>query len=178
MPARRPRAARRRRGWGAAAGACADRLRPARPALWGRSFNFSHAGASTGENGAVTPQDAAELPLVGRATELEEVETRLRAGGCVAVAGPLGIGKSRLLAELAGRADARGHVVLAGGGSEYEVGVPYGVAVETLADYLASLGPGEHATLAPELAPLFPALVPAAPPTATVDAERFHTHRA
>ena len=121
----------------------------------------------------------ADLPLVGRAKELQEVEARLGAGGCVVVAGPLGIGKSRLLAVCAARADARGHVVLAGRGSEYEVGVPYGVAIETLADYLASLGPGEHAALAPELAPVFPALVPSAPrPAAPFDAERFHTHRA
>src|SRR5689334_893457 len=84
-----------------------------------------------GENGGV-----AELPLVGRARELEEVEARLGEGGCVAVAGPLGIGKSRLLAELAARADARGHVVLSGRGSEYEGGVPYGVTIETLTDYL------------------------------------------
>jgi predicted ATPase len=63
--------------------------------------------------------------LVGRDAELAAFERALVAldGGAartVAISGEPGIGKSRLLDELARRAEARGHVVLAGRASELE----------------------------------------------------------
>ena len=63
--------------------------------------------------------------LVGRADELrsiDEVLAELGRGrpGAVEVAGEPGIGKTRLLRELAARAEASGHLVLAGSASELE----------------------------------------------------------
>jgi hypothetical protein len=63
-------------------------------------------------------------PIVGRALELAAADAALarveekRDCACLAVAGSLGLGKSRLLGELELRAEARGGLVLAGRGSE------------------------------------------------------------
>jgi DNA-binding NarL/FixJ family response regulator/tetratricopeptide (TPR) repeat protein len=109
---------------------------------------------------------------------------RARSGACLAFAGALGLGKSRLLAELEARAEGRGDLVLAGRASEYELGVPYGVAVDALDDYLRALGPRELSRLgedhAAELAPVFPALGPGTGGVeeGAVEAERYRTHRA
>src|SRR5688500_15023890 len=70
-------------------------------------------------------------PLVGRAQELEAMDVALggvdrRRGLCLAIAGVLGLGKSRLLRELENRAEARGNLMLAAQGSELEAGIPYG----------------------------------------------------
>ena len=94
-----------------------------------------------------------QRPSSGREREIAAIEARMDGGGYVAIAGPLGIGKSRLLAELAVRAERRGYAVLVGRGSEYESGVPYGVLAE--------------ATLS----------LPAPEPGA-LDAERYNVHRA
>ena len=48
-----------------------------------------------------------------------------------------GIGKTRLLAELAARADARGHIVLGGAGADLERDLPFWVFVDALDEYLA-----------------------------------------
>ena len=63
--------------------------------------------------------------FVGRSPELQQLDDALEqlgAGGAVAleVLGAAGIGKTRLLGELAARADARGHIVLSGSGSDLE----------------------------------------------------------
>lgn len=99
--------------------------------------------------------------LVGRLQELEAIEAALdrsrTRGACLAFSGPLGLGKSRLLRELEGRADARGDLVLSGVGSEWEAAVPYGVTSGMLADYLAALP-------APELERLTVASCPSCSP--------------
>jgi molecular chaperone GrpE len=64
-------------------------------------------------------------PFVGRAAELgslDDVAARLdrRSFAAVEVAGEPGMGKTRLLAELAERADRRGQLVLTGAASELE----------------------------------------------------------
>ncbi|MFE0648443.1 AAA family ATPase [Streptomyces sp. NPDC059534] len=81
-------------------------------------------------------------PLVGREAELErwgEVLDR-RLGGVdgpavVDIAGPAGIGKSRLLAEFCRRAESRGMRVLRGRAAEYEQHLPYHPFSDALADH-------------------------------------------
>ncbi|MDN5930632.1 MAG: AAA family ATPase [Pseudonocardia sp.] len=71
-------------------------------------------------------------PLVGRQAEWAQALALLRGGGWLSVAGEPGIGKSRLLAELAAEAGRRGHLVLTGRGSELEREVPFGLWVDAL----------------------------------------------
>src|SRR5262249_60052699 len=77
-------------------------------------------------------------------------------------AGERGVGKPRLLGELAARAGARGHLVLSGGGSGLESDLPFSVFVDALDEYVAGLEPGRLAMLddavQAELAHVFPAL--------------------
>jgi DNA-binding NarL/FixJ family response regulator/tetratricopeptide (TPR) repeat protein len=82
-------------------------------------------------------------PLVGRTNEraalaaaLERVRTGA-AGQVVAIAGEPGIGKSRLLAELAG--SAAGCVVLGAAASEFADDLPYGVWAEAIDPHLQAL---------------------------------------
>ena len=84
--------------------------------------------------------------LVGRAAELASVDGTLAelSGGrfcALELAGEPGIGKTRLLAELSARADARGHVVLWGAASELERELPFWVFVDALDEYVAGLEP-------------------------------------
>lgn len=128
-------------------------------------------------------------PLVGRARELDAIDTALgavdrRQGVCLAFAGALGLGKSRLLRELEELAEARGDLVLAAQGSELEAGIPYGVISDALEDYLGALPAPELTRVADglggELAPVLPSLAkePVPPSRRTVEAERYRTHRA
>ena len=52
--------------------------------------------------------------------------------------------QGRLLAELAGRAEARGHIVLSGSASEQEHDLPFSVFIHALDEFLASLEPDER----------------------------------
>ena len=84
--------------------------------------------------------------LVGRGAELGVINTALaglksRNFGAVELAGEPGIGKTRLLRELASRADGEGHVVLSGSASEFERDLPFWVFVDALDEYLAALEP-------------------------------------
>ena len=126
--------------------------------------------------------------LLGRRSELLLLDAALDtldgggAMGVVQVAGAPGIGKSRLLAELAARAEARYHVVLAGRASEFERDLPFGVFVDAVDDYLASLDAARLAALTsrlPELTAAFPALaVPTGRGQPVLQAERYRIHRA
>src|SRR5262245_11362433 len=95
-------------------------------------------GEDRGTVGAALSRD--RTPLIGRGPELGAIDAALdsvrrdRAGVCLALAGGLGLGKSRLLRELAARAEDRGDLVLGGQGSEWETGIPYGVTAEALED--------------------------------------------
>jgi DNA-binding CsgD family transcriptional regulator len=75
-----------------------------------------------------------ELGVLERA--LEEVERG--PARAVGLRGEPGIGKSRLLAELAARAERRGHVVLAGRAAELERDLPFALLIDTLDRRLAS----------------------------------------
>ena len=82
--------------------------------------------------------------LVGRANEissLDEVLAELDLGRSAALEliGEPGIGKTRLLAELAARADARGQLVLSGSATELERDLPFSVFVDALDEYVRGL---------------------------------------
>jgi DNA-binding NarL/FixJ family response regulator len=126
--------------------------------------------------------------LVGRADELGSlvrVLAELDRGrpGAIELQGEPGIGKTRLLFELAARAEARGHLVLAGSASELERDLPFSVFVDALDEYLEGLEPVRLAALdgdvQAELAHVFPSLSSLGEGRrAAVQEERYRTHRA
>jgi len=125
--------------------------------------------------------------LVGRDRELDVLE-RLLGEACagssrfVAVRGEPGIGKSCLVAELAGRAVAAGCLVLEGRATELERDFPFGLLVDALDGYLASLDARSFDRLGAEelaeLASVFPALRSLQPARSGLGtaAERFRAH--
>jgi ATP/maltotriose-dependent transcriptional regulator MalT len=126
--------------------------------------------------------------LVGRAETcgvLDDAVSELDSGRSAALAlvGEPGIGKTRLLVELAARADARGWLVLYGSGSELERDLPFWVFVDALDEYVAGL---EARCLKPldddvraELARVLPALSRFEPVReAAFQHERYRSHRA
>src|SRR5215470_12328439 len=126
--------------------------------------------------------------LVGRAGELGSLEGILGeldrgCPGAIEVAGEPGIGKTRLLRELAARSGARGHLVLSGAASEFENDLPFSVFVDALDEYVAGLEPGRLAVLddavQAELAHVFPSLSAlAAGREVALQSERYRIHRA
>jgi DNA-binding NarL/FixJ family response regulator len=101
----------------------------------------------------------------------------------LALIGEPGIGKTRLLAELAARADARGQLVLYGSASELERDLPFWVFVDALDEYVAGLQPRRLEALdddaRTELALVLPALSRFKPaPEAAFQHERYRSHRA
>ncbi len=124
--------------------------------------------------------------LVGRVAELEALDRALaelerRRSRAVELLGEPGIGKTRMLGELAARADARGQIVLSGSASELERELPFWLFVDALDDYVQALEPRRLDLLddeaRQELAHVLPALAgraaDGAPPP-----ERYRTHRA
>jgi predicted ATPase len=84
--------------------------------------------------------------LVGRAETCGVFDNALAEldGGrsaALALVGEPGIGKTRLLAELAARADERGQLVLYGSASELERDLPFWVFVDALDEYVQGLEP-------------------------------------
>src|SRR5262245_7982308 len=126
--------------------------------------------------------------LVGRADELESLEQlldELDRGEATAVEllGEPGIGKTRLLAELAARSELRGHLVLSGSASELERELPFSVFVHALDEYVESLDSEVLAALdedvQAELAHVLPSLSAlAVGRTVALQHERYRTHRA
>jgi DNA-binding NarL/FixJ family response regulator len=127
--------------------------------------------------------------VVGRGPELDLLDGLLAqtsAGGAraVFVTGEPGIGKTHVLRELVRRAERRGCLVLEGSAAEYEQELPFGVVIDALDAYVASLGRNAVDRLAAdgleELADVFPSLhglrsSADRPPTA---AERFRSYYA
>ena len=125
-------------------------------------------------------------PIVGREKELGALARALDAlgdgdAGCVSVEGEPGIGKTRLLTELRGRAEARGQLVLTGAASEFERELPFSVFADALDGYVAEHGLGRRngwdAELERELGAILPSLHGAQDVVGIAD-ERFRTHRA
>jgi DNA-binding CsgD family transcriptional regulator/tetratricopeptide (TPR) repeat protein len=153
---------------------------PVSPRMRGRKEESQVAGA-----GKRAPQ------LIGRAQELAEIDRgldRLAAGRpwFVQIMGEPGIGKSRLLQELATRANARGFLVLTGRAAEFEQDLPFAMLRDACDEYLghvsaAGLRPLRPETLA-ELRQVFPSLSRvvdgAAMPATAAGADRYRTHHA
>ena len=102
--------------------------------------------------------------FVGRKQELATLDRALAAvergpAHAIGLRGEPGIGKSRLLAELAALADERGHLVLAGRAAELERDLPFALLIDTFDRHLASEPPrrldDEHLS---QLAAVLPAV--------------------
>jgi DNA-binding CsgD family transcriptional regulator len=130
----------------------------------------------------------ADHELIGRAAELGALAEAVKAvdggnGRLLAVSGEAGIGKTRLLAELAEDAQARRHLVLRGRATELEQEIPFAVFLDALDEYLASLNqrllePLGADRLA-ELGAIFPALAHLGQGTPSkLPSERYRAHRA
>ena len=105
--------------------------------------------------------------LVGRGHELAELDRALdRLADCrpwvIQLIGEPGIGKSRLMMELAHRAEARRCLMLVGRAAEFEQDVPFGAIIDALNDDLGELDSSFWRSLSPrvleELAEVFPSL--------------------
>jgi class 3 adenylate cyclase len=160
--------------------------------LEGRDFTFSNLGELELKGvpkpvAALTvdyePDAAAGLamsvPCVGRDGELRRLTARLGEaaagrGGLVLVAGEPGIGKTRLVTELAGRAERQGALVLWGHCYEGDWTPPYAPFAEALDAHVANAPPDELeadtgtggaalAQLVPRLRAVLPDLPEAAP---------------
>ncbi len=126
--------------------------------------------------------------LVGRASELDAVERLLTQAGegqsaALELVGEPGIGKTRLLAELAARADARAFLALSGRAGELELDLPFWVFVDALDEYVHGLDPHRLDSLdddvRAELATVFPSLTGlASGRTTAMQHERYRSHRA
>jgi ATP/maltotriose-dependent transcriptional regulator MalT len=126
--------------------------------------------------------------FVGRAEELQALEQVLADvdqghTAAIEVVGEAGIGKSRLLAELGARAEARRWLVLSGSASELERDVPFSVLVDALDEYVRGLDPGRFSSLTEdvrtELAHVLPSLSALQSAGATaLQHERYRSHRA
>lgn len=126
--------------------------------------------------------------LVGRAEELRSLDwllSELDQGRAPAIelVGEPGIGKTRLLQELAARAEERGHLVLSGSAAELERELPFSVFVDALDEYVEGLEAKSLAALdddvQAELGHVFPSLSTLASGHEVAQQhERYRYHRA
>jgi DNA-binding CsgD family transcriptional regulator len=127
-------------------------------------------------------------PIVGRRAELKALERLLHdalAGerAAVAVIGEPGIGKTRVLHALKGRADELGFRVLDGRAFELERDIPFGLVAETLDQPLSELDAKALGRLGDErlaeLAAVLPSFAEAGRGlTTTLEVERYRSHHA
>ena len=104
--------------------------------------------------------------LVGRTAELQVFDralTELDKGAAAAIelVGEPGIGKTRLLSELARGADERNYLVLSGSASELEQDLPFWVFVDALDEHIRRLEPQRLHELAPEVRTELSTVLPA-----------------
>ncbi len=117
--------------------------------------------------------------LVGRDAECEVIEQALArlANGrsqVIELTGDPGIGKTRLLAEVARRAGERGVLVLEGRAQHSGGRVPFRALVDALDDHLAGLDLGGLAVHRDALGSIFPSLRPPGVQDVSVTCERYH----
>ena len=101
--------------------------------------NRSYGAASEPTIGGITQPHypSRRRKLVGRDSELEAIDLAVDAlgrgeGGAIYLAGEPGIGKTALIGEILGRAEARGQATVSGRAAEFESGVPFAVFVDAL----------------------------------------------
>src|SRR5688500_9562863 len=126
--------------------------------------------------------------LVGRAAELgsfDRLLSDLESGrsATVQLVGEPGSGKTRLLSELAARAEGRGQLRLGGADAARERDLPFWVFVDALDEYVQGLKPQRLELLAEdvrnELAQVFPSLSALASGDGpALQHERYRSHRA
>ena len=126
--------------------------------------------------------------LIGRAAEVEALDRALAGlkGGrlaAVELVGEPGIGKTRLLEELAARAEALGALVLQGSASEMELDLPFWVFVDALDEYVhgmpTKLVEALEGDVRAELATVLPSLGSLARGRkVAIPHERYRSHRA
>ncbi len=136
---------------------------PAAPAPAGTAANAGRD--TTGRFESLPAEPAADSPFVGREQLLDDLWEWLarRDGGpgMVVLSGEAGVGKTRLLGELATRARAGGAVVLWGGSGAHAPDFSYGPFAVALEEYAASLPAAERSELVhrhPTLARFVPSL--------------------
>jgi DNA-binding CsgD family transcriptional regulator len=132
-----------------------------------------------------TVTQAQQKRFVGRRQELaalDETLDGLRSGRArwLVVSGEPGIGKTRLLGELAERAAARRHPVFVGRGAELERELPFAIWIDALDDHVASLGERKLDALIGERVGELARVLPSAAPAGAggLQDERFHAYRA
>jgi len=127
----------------------------------------------------------ADRRFIGRRQELAALDEALDALRAprprwVVVSGEPGIGKTRLMSELAERTTARRHPVFVGRGAELESELPFAIWVDALDDHVAGLGERRLEQLigdrVGELARVLPSAAPAG--AGGLQDERFHAYRA
>ncbi len=132
-----------------------------------------------------TVTQAQQKRFVGRRQELEAVDATLdslRGGRArwLVVSGEPGIGKTRLLGQLAERAAERRHTVFVGRGAEMERELPFAIWVDALDDHVATLGERKLEALIGERVGELARVLPSAAPAGAggLQDERFHAYRA
>jgi ABC-type transport system substrate-binding protein len=102
-------------------------------------------------------------PLAGRQKELAMLQDRLTASATEAsfilIGGPAGIGKSRLIEEVARLAAMRGMLILRGAVAGVEHSLPYASLCRVIEEHLRLHGAADLSDLAPELVQRFPLLM-------------------
>ena len=126
--------------------------------------------------------------LVGRTGEIGSIDAALVELGqgrprCLELVGEPGIGKTRLLAELAARADGLGCLVLSGRAAEMERDLPFWVFVDALDEYVEGLDPLRLQTLDEDVRAELATVLPSLSALATgrqvaLQHERYRSHRA
>ncbi|GHE68989.1 AfsR/SARP family transcriptional regulator [Streptomyces capitiformicae] len=123
-------------------------------------------------------------PLVGRDRELAVLDGLLADSASspfLVVTRDPGIGKTRLLTELAGRAHSAGRVVLWGRATEFEQQVPFGIVADAFADLGAQSLRGlsdDDVDLLRGILPMLPQAAAAVAAREGLGAERYRLHRA
>ena len=129
---------------------------------------------------------AQQKQFVGRRQELAAIDDTLdglrgaRARWLV-ISGEPGIGKTRLLGQLAERAAERRHAVFVGRGAELELEVPFGIWIDALDDHVGTLGERKLEALIGERVAELARVLPSAGSGASAGGlqdERFHAYRA